>query len=296
MKKILLFSLLAYSVLRAEPVKIVPFSFDVDQIEQKAVEAQTIINCAYLKKIAVVSTLLAGSTFYIYRTWYKYMEWAPPGTLLVEKVTEAGESTGQLLRVGAPSSTTWFELIGNLARTGSEMGGEFALGYLVRSTFDPLVNRYIGSLDNTWFLNKHTSVNDLRKSICEDIILLPLADKSNLVNQRIDVITQKLELLMSDLMKFYGYLEYRQQLELENNVLCAVKMKNVIEVLKGSTEQFCIDFQKLIDDYKANSEDTELRAQKGAQLESKLVLFFDTLYADIKTFDLYERKRLAKDA
>lgn len=286
MKKIMVLLSLLVMGLQAHEEH-VPFGYKTQASKKIATKMSILIYRMKLRRGLVVGAFASAAFFYFYRTANKYMFYVPPEHILREIVDpKTGEAVLKL--VGNPAVKRSSNTLIRITKNVGEFVGEFCAGALFSSYGGKMLEHYSVPLDNHWFITTQTHLNETVKALKEDTALLPLVDDQERANYKVEIIRIKVKLLIDDIMRIVGYMRYRKEEESKTNTMNAVRMDHVISDVETITKQFCRDIDDLLTHYSAAEKTVTVRSN-ASKISTTLEFFTDELYANLKTFDLYEQ-------
>ncbi|NBP02803.1 MAG: hypothetical protein EBU90_22335 [Proteobacteria bacterium] len=269
-KKILLFVFFSQSFIQAD-LPSQDFGFNQTAISRAEKDAQWTVKTALAKKYGSRALFATALGLYAYRVFSKNI---PENCVLVQ--------------VAPPVDQGWVTwTIQNAVSLGGKIVEGIATQSLVSFYFSVLPGYNI-TCDTQWFFTKKTQIKVLTENLTEAFAQLLILEDQEKIEYQVTAITYKIELLTKELIRLIGFLRYSQQQQEQFATFNAVCMDHVIKNIEKTTKTTLEELYCQLCQYKELQIDMPTKAQKAADLNATFVHYAQSLFADVKTFSIYQ--------
>jgi hypothetical protein len=180
---------------------------------------------------------------------------------------------------------SWMKFIGNGAKMLSFEVLKSAFISQVLSQFQSINSTVAADVSLIWYVNNHTHFSSSLHALHAKSELLPLEEDSEEQLYKLEIIKNKVDMLLPHIYKAIAYMNYRKKITEKYDTMTAVRMEAIINHMIKKTKNFCESVAASFDSYKKDSEN---RMDKAVKLSTTVDIFKETLDADLRSFEEYE--------
>lgn len=281
------------------------FNYSWQGVQEQAEKMPTQARVLQLKKYTAMTALFGTIGLYVYQMYqsgaYKTMGEVP--VVITDSLLEKGKNLGwgaiklagnalitALATNYVKESQTWFHEMDSLdqfMKEYTQLQDPAQRGVFLRINPQRQVSPQllINVMQDQYRQMAH--YNSFEMLIAE-LQTISLLQDAAAIKERIALLETKFVLLMQDIMKVMGYLQYRQKQIAEKQTLVGVQIQTTLEIMNKAAVDFCNNCAQLLEACKAATEFTE-RAAKTVGLQEKLENYANLFYTDLHSIKAYAR-------
>ena len=251
------------------------FGYHQSRITKYHQDMPSLVSSARYKQAALLTTAAAAVIFYGYTTIKKLSTYQP----------------------SIPVSTNAMGLVAYGAHVGKiwgEVAAAQCAGYIFNKYAMRLDYWFNTSINCSWFLSHYTHFaqqDDYFNHLKAELDHLPVIRDLERRAHKIETIEMHIRLLVEDISKVIGYIQYRRDQEEMEHIFTAVRMEKVARDIQSALEQFCRDFESLLIECKHETE-FQKQCQQTVNMSSEIISFERDIKLSLKTFMEYESTSL----
>lgn len=303
MKKLLLFFIITTQLFGRAEVESFGYSWEKMQHNADTIPSQ--IRTLQLKKYGARGALFGLIGLYVYQLYtsgaYVPGIAVPPSVTdsMVEKCKNAGlvvikwagsALTTALATQCVTKSQTWFtqmDTVDQFMKEYTQLQDPAQRGVFLRINPQKQISQQvlINVMQDQYRQMAHYNSFEM---IIAELQTLSVLQDAEMVKERTALLETKFTLLMADIMKVMGYLQYRQKQIAESHTLIGVQIQTTLEIMDKAAINFCNTCSVLLEACKAAIDFTQ-RAEKTIQLQEAVENYANLFYADLHSIKNYAR-------
>lgn len=191
----------------------------------------------------------------------------------------AQEITAQSTKMG------WIEWMSHGAKFLSFEVVKSALVTGLLSSYGSRLQSLSSDITLTWYVNNYTQLHGTVNALHKKSELLPLEENAQEQLDKIDVLIEKIEMVIPHLVKTIAYMNYRKELTEQYDSMTAVRMEKRINHIEKIVKDFCDTLKVSLHSYK---KDVKGRMELAIKISTTVDILKERISEDLRTFEEYE--------